>query len=139
MRFHVNPGDELPIYRQIMRQVVDALAAGQLRAGDQMPSHRELAGQLVIAPLTVKKAYDELERAGYLTLARGHGTFVAEGVSSLAEEGKLERLRPVAQRLARDGQLLGVQLRQLQSMLSEEWRSLRKLRARNIEEDEDHE
>ena len=59
MQLIVNPADGLPIYRQIMRQITEAIAGGRLKAGDQLASHRDLSEQLVIAPLTVKKAYDE--------------------------------------------------------------------------------
>jgi GntR family transcriptional regulator len=74
----INPADDVPIYRQIVRQIIDAIAGGQLQPGDRLTSHRELSEQLVIAPLTVKKAYDELERLGYIASQRGRGTFVAE-------------------------------------------------------------
>ena len=72
----IHPADELPIYRQIMRQITEAIAVGRLSAGEKLPSHRDLSEQLVIAPLTVKKAYDELELLGYLETQRGRGTFV---------------------------------------------------------------
>ncbi|MBV9083318.1 MAG: GntR family transcriptional regulator, partial [Acidobacteriaceae bacterium] len=61
MQLFVSASDELPIYRQLMRQITDAIAVGRMKGGEKLPSHRELAEQLVIAPLTVKKAYDELE------------------------------------------------------------------------------
>ncbi|MGB6002439.1 MAG: GntR family transcriptional regulator, partial [Thermoanaerobaculia bacterium] len=64
MQLHIATGSELPIYRQIMRQITDAIAGGRLRPGDKLTSQRDLAVQLVISPLTVKKAYDELEREG---------------------------------------------------------------------------
>ena len=64
MHITVHASDDLPIYRQIMRQIMDAIAGGHLRGGDRLTSHRELSEQLVIAPLTVKKAYDELESQG---------------------------------------------------------------------------
>ena len=91
MQFHVNPSGELPIYRQIMRQITDAIAGGRVAAGDQLPSHRDLAAQLVIAPLTVKKAYDELEREGLITTQRGRGTYVSESlpVVDAAHPGKV--------------------------------------------------
>ena len=76
MQLYIVPGDELPIYRQIMRQVIDAVASGRLEAGAQLPSQRDLAEQLVISPLTVKKAYDELERDALIETQRGRGTFV---------------------------------------------------------------
>ncbi len=46
MQLHVNPSDELPIYRHIMRQIVDAIAGGRLRPGDKLASHRDLAEKL---------------------------------------------------------------------------------------------
>ena len=70
MQFVIVPGSELPIYRQIMRQVTDALSGGRLKPGDKLTSQRELAEQLVVSPLTVKKAYDELEREGLITTER---------------------------------------------------------------------
>ncbi|WP_321478118.1 GntR family transcriptional regulator [uncultured Paludibaculum sp.] len=78
MQLNVHPGAEVPIYRQIMRQITEAVAGGRLRPGDKLTSHRDLAEELVIAPLTVKKAYDELELAGLIETVRGRGTFVVE-------------------------------------------------------------
>ncbi len=120
MRFHVTPGDELPIYRQIMRQVVDGIAGAQLQPGSKLPSHRDLAQELVVAPLTVKKAYDELVREGYIQMVRGHGTFVSDQVPMLTDQQKLERLRPTAQRLLREATLLGVEARTVQKLIKEE-------------------
>ena len=77
MHIIINPADELPIYRQVMRQIIEAIAIRRLRSGDKLTSHRELSEQLVIAPLTVKKAYDELEALGYIQTQRGRGTFVS--------------------------------------------------------------
>ena len=76
MQLLIHPADEIPIYRQIMRQITEAIAVGRLSPGEKLPSHRDLSEQLVIAPLTVKKAYDELELLGYLETQRGRGTFV---------------------------------------------------------------
>jgi GntR family transcriptional regulator len=129
MRFQINPGDELPIYRQIMRQVVDAVAGGQLGPGDKLPSHRELSEQLVIAPLTVKKAYDELERDGYIATARGQGTFVGGAARKLTESVKLERLRPTAQRLLHEASLLNVSLERVRELIEEEVERLQVARA----------
>jgi GntR family transcriptional regulator len=120
MRFQVNPGDELPIYRQLMRQVIDAVAGAQLKPGDKLPSHRELSQELVIAPLTVKKAYDELEREGYIQTLRGQGTFVAEASRALTAAARLERLRPSAQRLLHEAALLNVELERVQRLIVEE-------------------
>jgi GntR family transcriptional regulator len=98
VQLFVTPSDETPIYRQIMRQFREAIALGGLKPGDKLPSHRELAEQLVVAPLTVKKAYDELETGGYLETLRGRGTFVA---ASLPDAGTAAGDRQL-QSLARD-------------------------------------
>lgn len=119
IQLFVNPGDELPIYRQIVRQVSDGLAGGRLNPGDRLPSHRELAAQLVIAPLTVKKAYDELEREGLIETQRGRGTFVKERVPPTDPAEKRERLRDAAQRLVSQAALSGVPFSEVLDLLDE--------------------
>ena len=119
MQLYVNPGDELPIYRQIVRQVLDAIAGGRIKSGDKLPSHRDLAEQLVIAPLTVKKAYDELESQGLIDTQRGRGTFVTERAGVRTLEEKRERLRDAAQRLLSQAALTGVPLREVVDLLRE--------------------
>jgi GntR family transcriptional regulator len=128
MRFQINPGDELPIYRQIMRQVVDAVAGARLRPGDKLPSHRELSQELVIAPLTVKKAYDELEREGHIETIRGQGTFVGGQTRALSAAARVERLRPLAQRLLHEAMLLSVERTKVQQLIEEEGVRLERVR-----------
>jgi len=127
MQFHVDPGDELPLYRQIMRQVLEAVAGGRLSQGDQLPSHRDLAKHLVIAPLTVKKAYDELERAGYIRMARGQGSFITGKARELDAPAKLERLRPLVRRLLHEAVLLGTDIRSVKRLVDEEGEAQREL------------
>ena len=77
MTVNLDPRDARPLYLQIMDEVRRALVVGSLRAGDAVPSVRELAAQLVVNPRTVLQAYQELEREGVLYVRRGEGTFVA--------------------------------------------------------------
>lgn len=116
---HIIPGDELPIYRQIMRQVTDALAGGHLRSGDKLPSQRELAENLVVSPLTVKKAYDELERAGLIKTQRGRGTFVSDLPAAVDPEERHEHLRADARRLLHQAHLGGVDLETVLGLVRE--------------------
>jgi GntR family transcriptional regulator len=119
MQFHVNPGDELPIYRQIVRQVTDAIAGRRLEAGSKLPSHRDLATELVIAPLTVKKAYDELEREGLIVTQRGRGTFVVDDLPVIEPDERRERLRESAQRLLSQAALADVPFSDVVALLRE--------------------
>ncbi len=117
----VQPGTEVPIYRQIVRQVVEAIAVGSLSQGERMPSHRELAILLAVAPLTVKKAYDEMEARGLLASRQGAGTFVI-GTPDDAPSSQARRapLRESARALAAEAALHGLSLDELLQLVSAE-------------------
>ena len=129
MQIHVSAGSELPIYRQIMRQITDAIAGGRLRPGDKLSSHRELASRLVIAPLTVKKAYDELERDGIIRTERGRGTFVASGAERVDSEEQRERLRERVRALLSSAHLVGVSLETVVDLTREVYAEMERERA----------
>jgi len=119
MNLYVSPGDELPLYRQIIRQITDGIAGARLKPGDKPPSHRELATQLVIAPLTVKKAYDELEQGGLIETQRGRGTFVRRRLPRAHSDDSRERLRDAAQRLLSQAALTDVPFSEVLDLLKE--------------------
>ena len=75
--FYLEPASGLPTYLQISRQVEHAIRLGRLRAGDQLPSVREVVTALAINPNTVVKAYRDLEGRGLVETWQGRGTFVA--------------------------------------------------------------
>jgi GntR family transcriptional regulator len=87
----IDPGDAVPIWRQIEEGIRHLVASGALAPGAAVPSVRELARELVINPATVAKAYQRLADAGVLAVRRGEGTFVAAAPPRLArdERGKL--------------------------------------------------
>ena len=66
----------IPIYEQIMEQIKKDIASGALQPGDSLPSVRQLAADLKISALTVKKAYDRLEAEGFTSTVHGKGTYV---------------------------------------------------------------
>lgn len=78
MRIEINYKSGKPAYLQIVEQVQIAAAAGTLRAGDQLPSIRELAEQLRINRNTVARAYSELEHLGVTATRHGLGVFIAD-------------------------------------------------------------
>ena len=104
MLVNLDTRDTRPLYLQIMDEVRRALVGGALRAGDPVPSVRELASQLVVNPRTVLQAYQELEREGILYVRRGQGTFIAPDVR--ADRGGL--VRDVAKRALLDARRSGL-------------------------------
>src|SRR2546423_11962385 len=83
MLFSIHPDGPVPIYEQIVAQVIYAVAAGSLEAGTFIPSVRELAEQLLVHPNTVARAFQELEREGVVTARRGRGMEVTEGAPAV--------------------------------------------------------
>jgi len=117
----VAPGDRLPLYQQIVEQVKAAIASRLIVSGERLPSHRELATQLRIAPLTVKRAYDVLEGEGLVATRRGRGTFVAASAALAAPEADAE-LEARLQALIRQARALGWSERRIVAALRAAWR-----------------
>jgi GntR family transcriptional regulator len=84
MLFRLNPSSGLPIYLQLMEQIKHAVETGALKAGDQLPTIRKLAEDLVMNPNTVVRAYRELQHEGVIELRHGSGAFVSESVAGHA-------------------------------------------------------
>ena len=124
MQLIINPADDLPIYRQIMRQIMDAIAGGRLASGEKLASHRDLSEQLVIAPLTVKKAYDELEALGYIETQRGRGTFVCANRPQADRSVQLQHVQQASRRLLSDAYLAGFSFRDVVKALKDADREL---------------
>jgi len=78
MKIILNHSSMVPIYEQLINQIKTAIANGELKAGSALPSVRNLAAELRISALTVKKAYDRLEEEGILVTVHGKGSFVSE-------------------------------------------------------------
>jgi DNA-binding transcriptional regulator YhcF (GntR family) len=130
MDLFVNPAGELSIYRQIMRQITDAIAGGRLKPGEKLASHRDLSEQLVIAPLTVKKAYDELEALGFIETQRGRGTFVCEQLPRTNPADQEDQIRETARKLLSQAYLAGLRFQAVEKILKDADRELKGEKAR---------
>jgi len=84
-----NPSSGVPIYLQLMEQVRHAIETGALRPGEQLPSIRPLAEELVVNPNTIAKAYRELEHEGVIELRQGAGAFVSDKAPTKKDADKL--------------------------------------------------
>lgn len=91
---HIQPGAAEPIYRQIMEQVRRLVAGGQLHAGQELPSVREVAAVHAINPMTVSKAYSQLEGEGVLERRRGKGMAVAAGAVDAGSADRWDLIEP---------------------------------------------
>jgi len=92
VQIHISPADGVPIYLQIVNQVKYLVAAGRLKAGEELPPIRVLAERLVINPNTVARAYRELEQAGLVEKRRTAGTYVTDQKSPLARRERVRLL-----------------------------------------------
>ena len=117
MHIHLNTGDGVPIYLQIVNQVKYLVASGRLAPGEEVPPIRVLAERLLINPNTVARAYRELERAGFVTKRSTAGTFVSDGGSPLAREECLAVLAERADALLVDARQMNVGLDELIDIL----------------------
>ena len=110
MAFHlrISTGSAVPIYRQIVDQVCHAVAAGALRSGDQLPSVRELAEQLVLNPNTVARAYGQLVQEGVAESRQGKGVFVTERRQVYSDAERRRRLDAAVERLVNEAVFLGI-------------------------------
>ena len=99
---------ETPIYDQITRQVKTLILTGVLGEGEALPSMRALARDLRISVITTKRAYEELERDGFLTTVPGKGCFVAPRNLELVREAALRQVEEHLQRAVEAAKLGGI-------------------------------
>ncbi len=109
----LDPASPLPAYEQIRSQLRALVAMGRLAPGARLPSVRQLARDLGIAPNTVVRAYDELEAEGWVTGSPRRGISVVERVMPMDEEERRGQVRQAVQRLLVSVQHLGVSVADL--------------------------
>jgi len=103
---HIQPSSPEPIYRQIGAQIRRLVASGQLAPGTLLPSVREIAAEHAINPMTVSKAYSQLETEGVLERLRGKGMVVARTAPRAPEASRWALIEPALDTLARQAREL---------------------------------
>ncbi|WP_017753952.1 GntR family transcriptional regulator [Calidifontibacillus oryziterrae] len=111
-----NTSDE-PIYLQIVDQIKEQIVKGELRESEPLPSIRNLAKELKISVITTKRAYDELERDGYIVTVAGKGSFVAEMNKEMLRETKVKMVEEKMSEAVATAKLVGLTLEELEEML----------------------
>jgi GntR family transcriptional regulator len=115
----ISPGSGEPIYAQIVVQISEAVARGQVSVGDKLPPVRKLAAELVINPNTVARAYSALEQAGLVITKTGAGTFVSDPKLRSADAADLNALTERIDTLIARGLNLGIKGGDLVGMFKE--------------------
>lgn len=92
----VDTRSRTPIYEQLIENIRANVLRGDIKAGEQLPSVRSLAGELCINPNTIQRAYNELERSGFIVSVPGRGSFISDDLSGILAQSKntvIETLR----------------------------------------------
>ncbi|HPQ39286.1 MAG TPA: GntR family transcriptional regulator [bacterium] len=119
MNIQINAHSPVAMYRQIVDQIVQNLAAGRLAPGDQLPSIRNLSTRLRINPNTVIKAYRELELRGYAESRHGRGFFAAGGAMDQAREDWRIRAREGIRVAVTDAIRMGMRSMEIRDIVNE--------------------
>ena len=114
----------VPIYVQLIEQVKRALEVGSLQPGDQLPTVRELASELTIAPNTIVKAYNELQRMGLIESRPGKGTMVTGRAEENVRQQQIEAFFARLRALIRDASSLGLTEDELRAQFETEIRQV---------------
>lgn len=107
-----------PIYEQIVLQVKEMIMNGELREGEALPSMRNLAQQLRISIITTKRAYEELEREGFIESFTGKGSFVKAQDTELMREEALRQIEESLSFAAEKAKSNGVSFEELSELLT---------------------
>lgn len=91
MNVIISNSSEKPIYEQIYDQIKGAILRGEVKGGEMLPSIRALAKELRISVITTKRAFDDLEKDGFICSVQGKGSFVAEKSDEIIREEHLKR------------------------------------------------
>lgn len=117
MRIIVSNSSNQPIYEQISSQIKGMILKGKLNEGDLLPSIRGLAKDLQISVITTKRAYDELEKEGFIETVQGKGSYVAGQNKELMREKKLKVIEEKLFEVVEESKLLGLDYKEVGEML----------------------
>lgn len=116
----IDPRSPTPIYAQIADRIRVAVASGELRPGDDLPSVRTLATRLRVNPATVVQAYRALERESLVEMRQGAGTFIAELDRATRDRGRQDAARRLVREMLTEAARLGLSPQDLRDALTSE-------------------
>ena len=99
MNIIITNSSGIPIFEQIENAIKEAIFSNELKEGEMLPSVRSLANDLKISFLTVKRAYDELEKSGFIKTVQGKGSYVSPKNLDLIKEEKLKEVQDYIEKI----------------------------------------
>ena len=118
MEIIISNSSDRPIYDQIASQIKAAILSGELAEGEHLPSIRALANRLRVSVITTKRAYTDLEAAGFIETVQGKGCFVAGGNAELLREEQLRGIGELLGRAIDAGRAIGLADDELREMFT---------------------
>jgi len=118
MQIIISNSSNEPIYEQIYNQIKRHILTNDLQAGQSLPSMRQLAKELDISVITTKRAYEELERNGFIYSVVGKGSFVSEQNNEMIKERKMKVIEEQLLSAIQNSKEIGVSLTELLELLS---------------------
>ena len=110
ININISNSSSVPLYEQIQIQIKSQSLNGQLKAGDGLPSIRSLAKELKVSIITIKRAYEELEKDGYLETVTGKGSFVASQNKERLKEVAMYEVESKLEEIIRQAKSVGMTL-----------------------------
>lgn len=117
MQIIISNSSKEPIYEQITNQIKSSILSGNLKEGEALPSMRQLAKDLQISVITTKRAYEELEKAGFIYSIVGKGSFIAEQNLDVMRERKQKAIEEQLTAIIINSREIGLSLVELQQLL----------------------
>lgn len=117
MKILLKNNSERPIYEQIKQQIKENILKGYVAPGEHLPSMRELAHDLSVSVITTKRAYEDLEKDGFVYTVRGKGTYVKEQDSSILKEKQFIVIESLAKSMSNEAKTIGMSLSELQEII----------------------
>lgn len=118
MNIIISNSSKDPIYLQIVNQIKNQIINGNLKEEDSLPSIRGLAKELQISVITTKRAYEELEREGYINTVTGKGSFVASQNKEILREKIMRQIEDKLLEVVEESRYIGLSLKELQEILT---------------------
>ena len=117
MEIILSNSSDRPIYEQIVSQIKEMIMKGELKPGEPMPSMRKLAKELHVSVITTQRAYEDLQRDGFIVTVPAKGTFVSDQNQEFIREENLRRIEKILSDAAALGRENGMSLEELKRTL----------------------